>query len=50
MVVVSGERSRRVRRRTLGRNTMPLVGEKEKVSKTDATLWSEEEVEGAKMV
>ena len=48
-IVVSGERSRRVRRRILGRSKMPLVGEKERVKKRDTMLWSEGEVMGAKI-
>ena len=48
-IVVSGERSRRVRKRILGRSKMPLVGEKERAKRRDTVLWSEGEVMGAKM-
>ena len=46
---MSGERSRRAEKRTLGRRKMPLIGEKERVRKRETVLWSEGEVMGAKM-
>ena len=46
---MSGERSGRVGKRTLGRSKMPLIGEKERVKKRDTVLWTEGEVVGAKM-
>ena len=50
MVVVIGERKRRVRSRNLGRNTMPLIGVKERVSSTEMIPCSDGGVEGVMIV